>query len=303
MSTLRRTRILALLAVSAAGAGCARHVEETAVRVAPVTRLQARQANFSQTELALIDRNCPLGRPKLDPTFDFGPTKFIIREGYVLQHSSKDKIPIWVCEGITPAQLSGSLTRADAFQADPELPTGERAELADYKKSGYDRGHMAPAGDQTTDARLKRETFYLSNMAPQKPQLNQQIWAALEAKAREWLSQRGGGYIITGGLFYDPDEEDPAKADGLITHEEIGPDKVAVPTHFYKVVVSKDSAGRWDAIAFVMENHGYPRPFDFSVFERSVDWIEAHAGLDFMPDLDSAEEPRVEGTTPALWTP
>ena len=67
--------------------------------------------------------------------------------------------------------------------------------------------------------------------------------------------------------------------------------------------MSKDSAGRWDAIAFVMENHGYPRPFDFSVFERSVDWIEAHAGLDFMPDLDSAEEPRVEGTTPALWTP
>ena len=303
MNTSRSTWFLALMVVSGGIAGCARPIEQTAVRVAPVTRLQARQSNFSQTELARIDRNCPLGRPKLDATFDFGPTRFVIREGYVLQHSSKDKIPLWVCEGITPAQLSGALTRADAFQADPDLPAGERAELADYKKSGYDRGHMAPAGDQTTDGRLKRETFYLSNMAPQKPQLNQQIWAALEAKARQWLSQRGGGYIITGGLFYDPDEENPAKADGLITHDEIGPDKVAVPTHFYKIVASKDSAGRWEAIAFVMENHGYPRPFDFTGFERSIDWVEAHAGIDFMPDLDAGEEPRVEGSVPALWTP
>ena len=125
---------------------------------------------------------------------------------------------------------------------------------------------------------------------------NQPIYNLLGGQVHDKL--RAYAYMPTEGV-----KEDPAKADGLIVHDEIGLDKVAVPTHFYKVVESKDSAGRWDAIAFVMENHGYPRPFDFTVFERSVDWIEAHAGLDFMPDLDSAEEPRVEGTTSALWMP
>jgi endonuclease G, mitochondrial len=302
MQNLRRgpsaaTIVLLLLA------GCARAGEETAVRVAPRTQRAALQANFTQRELALIEHHCPLGRPKLDPAFGFGPTRFVIREGYVLQHSSRDKIPIWVCEGIAPDQLSGSLTRADAFHADTLLPAGERAELADYKGSGYDRGHLAPAADQTKDARLKRETFFLSNMSPQVPQLNQQIWKALEEKARSWLLARGGGYVITGSLFYDPAEDVPGTADGLIPFAEIGKGKVAVPTHFYKIVISKDQAGRWQAIAFVMENKGYPRPFDFSAFERKVDWIEERAGVDFMPDLDTQDEPRVEGSVPPLWTP
>lgn len=304
MRNPRPMRVLSLCCTIAGLVGaCAPKVEQTAVRVAPKTLRQAPQANFTQAELAQIDRNCPLGRPKLDPSFGFGPTRFVIREGYVLEHSSMDKIALWVCEGITPRQLGGTLTRADAFQPDPLLPEGERAELSDYRKSGYDRGHMAPAGNQTTSQRLKKETFYLSNMAPQEPQLNQQIWAALEAKARDWLATRRGGYVITGGLFYDPEEDDPAKADGLIPYDEIGPDKVAVPTHFYKIVVRKDQSGRWEAIAFVMENRGYPRPFDLSAFEQPIDWIEEHAGIDFMPELDSGEEGRVEATAPPIWTP
>jgi endonuclease G, mitochondrial len=292
-------RAIALLVLC----GCARAGQETAVRIAPRTQLAALQANFSQRELALIDHHCPLGRPKLDPTFGFGPTRFVIRDGHVLQHSSRDKIPIWVCEGIAPQQLSGSLTRADAFKADSLLPVGERSELADYKGSGYDRGHMAPAADQTKDARLKRETFFLSNMSPQVPQLNQQLWKALESKVRDWLLARGGGYAITGSLFYDPAEEQPRTADGLIPFAEIGKGKVAVPTHFYKIVVAKDQAGRWQAIAFVMENKNYPRPFDFQSFEQPIDWIEERAGIDFMPDLNARDEPRVEGSVPALWTP
>ena len=296
---LARLPVVCALALISA---CASNPSQSAVRVAPWTALSAPQANFTQAQLALIQRHCPLGRPKLDPSFGFGPTRFVIRDGYVLQHSSRDKIAIWVCEGIKPPQLAGALTRANAFKPDPTLPVGERSELADYKRSGYDRGHLAPAGDQTVDTLLKRETFYLSNMAPQEPQMNQQIWAALEAKMRDWLTARGGGYIVTGPLFYDPEEESPTTADGLIPFEEIGDGKVAVPTHFYKIAVSK-TGQRWDAIAFVMENRAYPRPFDFGAFRQAIDWVEARAGIDFMPDLDSAEEPRVEGTVPPLWTP
>lgn len=292
-----------LIALWSASPACAPRSAQQAVRVAPRTAFAAPQANFSQEDIARIERNCPMGRPRVDPSFGFGPMRFVIRDGYVLQHSSRDKIPIWVCEGIAVPQLSGSLTRANAFAPDPLLPKGERAELADYKGSGFDRGHMAPAADQSTDAELKRETFFLSNMAPQVPRLNQQIWAALEAQARQWLVTRGGGHIITGGLFYDPKEDDAATADGLIDFAEIGSGKVAVPTHFYKIVVAKNPGGQLDAIAFVMENKSYPRPFDFSQFIRSIDWIEGQAGIDFMPELDLTAEQRVETTTPALWTP
>jgi len=166
-------RLVWILALSVAG--CAPALQRAAIRPAVHTALAAPQANFTQDQLARIEQNCPFGRPRLDPSFGFGPTRFVIRRGYVLEHSSLDKIPLWVCEGVSKDQLEGSEARTNPFQADPELPAGERAELRDYKNSGYDRGHQAPAGDQTTNLELKRETFYLSNMAPQIPKLNQQI--------------------------------------------------------------------------------------------------------------------------------
>lgn len=295
-------RIAALLLCIAAQAGCGGSVHQ-ATRVDPRPRVAALQANFTVDQLRMIDTNCPLGRPKPDPAFNFGPTRFVIREGYVLEHSSQDKIPLWVCEGIQPAQLGGSLDRSNAFHPDPQLPAGQRAELKDYKGSGFDRGHMAPAGDQTVDATRKDETFFLSNMSPQVPAMNQRIWAALEGKARDWLTARGGGWILTGPLFYDPKEDNPATADGFIDFSQIGPGNVAVPTHFYKIVVARNAAGAFEAIGFVMENRSFKTPFDFSVFIKSIDWIEEHAGIDFLPELAATDEARVEGATPPIWTP
>src|SRR5262249_36778264 len=137
-----------------------------------------------------IDRNCPFGMPTTDPAWRHGPTRVVVRDGYVLQHSAVDKIPLWVCEQVTRDQLTGSLGRENPFKPDPMLPVGQRAELSDYRGSGYDRGHQAPAGDQTVDRRLKNETFFLSNMAPQSPPLNQRAWAALEDLARSWVLEQ-----------------------------------------------------------------------------------------------------------------
>ena len=293
-------RICTLAALAAALSGCATGGHRMTVRPAPRTAAVALQANFTQAQLALIERHCPLGRPRLDAGFGFGPTRFVIRDGFVLEHSSADKIPIWVCEGVTVEQIAGSEERTNAFKPDPMLPAGERSELKDYKGTGLDRGHMAPAANQSVDARLKAETFFLSNMAPQQPDMNRQIWNALEAEVRDWLRTRGGGHVITGGFFYDPAEDDASTADGLIEHGEIG-SGVAVPTHFYKIVAVEDQDGGWDAIAFVMENRKYVRPFDFATFIRSIDWIEERAGVDFMPDLDAELEEAVEVPVPALW--
>jgi DNA/RNA endonuclease G (NUC1) len=254
----------------------------------------------------MIEDNCgPLGMPELDPEYPHGPTEFVIREGYVLQHSSEDKIPRWVCEHVTPQEVAANsgVRRRDRFAPDPQLAGKPRAELSDYRRSGFDRGHQAPAGNQNSVQRLKDETFFLSNMTPQTGAHNQQIWADLEHLTRDWVGNGvvDSAFIITGGFFYDPKEEDPATADGMIDYRIIGSGAVAVPTHYFKIVYSQDAAGAVTAVAFVHENRGFPAPFNHAAFIKPIDWIEERAGIDFFPDLDPTEEQRVEGQPGALF--
>jgi endonuclease G len=273
------------------------------LRPAQFTKYAQHEAGFSVEELERIERNCPFGMPKTDPGWQHGPTRIVVRDGYVLQHGSVDKIALWVCEQVTREQLTGDIPRRNPFQPDPKLPVGQRAELADYRGSGYDRGHQAPAGNQTVDQRLKDETFYLSNMAPQSPPFNQRAWAALEDLTRSWVLDRQVtvAKILTGGIFYDPKEEDPAKADGTIPYTTIGSNQVAVPTHFYKIVVGQFPGGQWRAIAFVMENRPYAAPYRFREYIQAIDWIEERSGLDFMPDLNPADEERLERAPSPMW--
>jgi endonuclease G len=279
--------------------GCGKSLLRT--RVAQFSTHTKREAGLSPADKARVDNNCFMGLPRTDSGWDFGPTQLVIRDGYVLQHSALDKIPLWVCEGVGAEQLEGNAKRKNKFVHDPLLPPKERAELADYRGSGYDRGHQAPAGNQNKDQRLKDETFFLSNMAPQKPNLNRQIWRELEELTRDWAEKRGFAYELTGGFFYDPAEENENTADGLIEYRAIGKGQVGVPTHFYKIVVAKDTSGTWQAIALVLENRDYKRPYEFKQYIKSIDWIEQRTGLDFMPDLDPVEERRLEREPSPMW--
>lgn len=300
MRSCHRNRLLAATLLGLIGlSGCSKPV--AAVRPAVFTRHSIPQAGLTPAEQALVDKNCYKGMPKLNPDFQPGPSHLIIRDGYVLRHSTLSKIPFWVCEGVRQSQLAGSVPRRNSFNPDPKLPVGQRAELSDYKGSGYDRGHMAPAGNQTVSRELKAETFFLSNMAPQKGVMNQQIWAALEEQSRKWVNTRQTVFQVTGGFFYDPAEDNTATADGIINFFEIGGNHVAVPTHFFKVLIAKDSTGKDEAVAFVMENRGYPRPFNFGEHIKPIRWIEERAGIDFFPDLDPGESLRLERNANPIW--
>jgi len=281
-------------------AGCAAKVS-TRARVARKTVFATAQAGLTPQERSFRDKNCFMGCPVLSAEFAFGPTQMVYRDGYVLEHTPLEKIPLWVSEQVTKQQLGGDLPRNNKFAPDPKLKPGRRSELADYKGSGYDRGHMAPAGNQTRDAELKVQTFFLSNMTPQVPALNQQIWRELEDKTRDWVEQFGVTHQITGALFYDPKEESPETADGLIEYNVIGKGHVAVPTHLFKIIIAKDSGGQTRAIAFVIENRKHTRPFQFEQFIRSIDWIEERTGLDFMPEMDLQEQRRLERDPSPLW--
>lgn len=132
-----------------------------------------------------------LGVPGMEGTL-------LCRKGYLLAHDPSRKTPIWVAEHLTHDKAGASLARTNNFQPDPDLEEGERAELSDYKGSGYDRGHMAPAGDMRWDQQAMVESFYLSNMVPQVGRgMNQGIWKDLEEKVRQWALNRGEVYIYT----------------------------------------------------------------------------------------------------------
>lgn len=291
---LRPCALLVVLLSTEWFAGCA---PRTAVR-SPEYTMHAGIEGVRQHPL------CMFGMPEHGRGWLGGPTQAVSREGYVLEHSSTDKIPVWVCEHVLSRHLSGAAGRSNRFKPDPELPAGQRAELADYRGSGYDRGHQAPAGDFDYSQTRKDESFYLSNMCPQEgPGFNQSIWRVLEDRTRAVVEHHGEAFIITGSLFWDPDEDDERTADGVINYFVIGPGRVAVPTHFYKIIVAPDlSAGNetqehWKVIAFVLGNRDYPRQadsaYDFTPFVQSIDWIEDHAGLNFMPALD-ADSPTLE---------
>jgi endonuclease G len=278
----------------------------TAVRRS-ILKVRPREAGPSAEQQRQIKDNCLWGLPKKTVGADVGPTRIVCRDGYVLEHSSESRIPLWVAEHCTREELTGNLPRTNPFRPDPKLNRAERSELADYRGSGFDRGHLAPNGNQKVDDRLRRETFFLSNIVPQVgKEFNQSIWADLEDQVRKWAKPRGEAFIITGSLFYDPEEEDPDTADGLVEVTLIGDNEVAVPTHLFKIVVAKNSSDEWQSIAFVMDNknHGEDEPFEQHI--QSIDWIEERAGFNFMPNMQAETgipdiEQRLESRRSSIW--
>ena len=242
--------------------------------------------------------------------------ELLCRTGFALAHDATTKTPVWVAQRMTPERLVNRVTRTDRFAADPDLPPGKRAELEDYRGSGYDRGHMAPAADMRWSVQAMEESFYLSNMAPQVgPGMNRGVWAEIESTIRRWVSQRGELFIFTGPIVAQADMKAvPNKAvpkaelaaqqrvSGAALENKapayIGPNAVAVPTHFYKVVFDPI---RVEAIAFVVPNAPHAnRKID--EFITSVRDIEARTGLDFLNRINPAVQALIEETVaPALW--
>lgn len=206
----------------------------------------------------------------------------------------------WASYHLTDEYLKEAAPRADDFRPDPDLGKDKRSELVDYAGSGYDRGHLVPARDMARSAQTMLESFLLSNMAPQVgPGFNRGIWRHLEEKVREWAIERRNVYVMTGPLYLDVS----GRRITDITHlETIGPNKIAIPTHFYKIVVSVGSSlNDLDAIAFILTNASNPSRM-LPAFIVSIDEIERLSGLDFMHDLEDSIEVPLEAEKPErIW--
>lgn len=207
-----------------------------------------------------------------------GKSDIIIkRRGYALGYSIKYKQSLWVVYRITKAEMDAPrVKRTNRFRPDPEIKIGS-ASLADYRGSGYDRGHLAPAATMGFSEETMSESFYLSNMSPQKPQFNRGIWKDLEAQVRVWARENEDIYVVSGPIITPG-------------YKTIG-DKVAIPQYYYKVIFDI-SPPTFKMIAFIIENKGSNRPL--KVFVVTVDEVEKITGLDFFSELPDIIEDKLE---------
>ncbi len=204
--------------------------------------------------------------------------QIIAHTGYTLSYNEEYELPSYVAYELTRDEVLGGGEREDSFREDPDVRTGS-ATLADYRGSGYDRGHMAPAADFKWSEEAMSDTFYLSNMCPQEPSFNRGIWADLEAVVRTMAYENESVYVVTG----------PVLTDG--PYEAIGRSGVAVPKQFYKVVLDYTNPDV-KAIGFVLPNEGSEK--SLQSFAMTVDEVEAITGLDFYPALPDEEEAAIE---------
>lgn len=167
--------------------------------------------------------------------------EMIYRKGYTVSYNSDYRIPNWVAWELERSEIGGNYGRPNIdFRVDPKVKNS--ACHKDYTRSGYDRGHMFPAGDAHWDYDVMQESFYLSNICPQVPNLNRGVWERLEEHCR-YLAQFGNLYICCGPLFGE-------------SHKRIGENKVLVPDGFFKVLCMKRD-GKWIGIGFIFPNDDY----------------------------------------------
>jgi endonuclease G, mitochondrial len=236
-----------------------------------------------------------VGNDNLRYGYPGGRGVILKKQFYVILFDTTTLVPEWVTYHLTKADLEGTASRKDNFRPDPDLASGRRSELQDYKSSGYDRGHMAPAADFKRSVEAMSETFVLSNMAPQRPNLNRISWSHLEDEVRTLAEKHGSIWIFTGPLFLDSlDHKSPPI-------ERIGPDSVAVPTHFFKVILCEHSDGGREMCAFVMKNQQGKLPGASKDYGVTVHKVEEMSGLNFFHRLTDEEEVRLENTPVTSW--
>ena len=193
---------------------------------------------------------------------------------YTLSYLEEFEQAEWVYYVLTPEMLKGNTDRTNNFRADPKISTGS-AQLTDYKNSGFDRGHLVPAGDMKVNHLAMSESFYMSNMSPQSISFNRGIWKKLEILLREWANKEKI-HIVIGGILEN----------GL---PEIGPNGVDVPKYFYKVVYAPEND---KMIAFVLPNEkGQKKLSEYAV---SVDRVEELTDINFFPQLTDEIEAKLE---------
>jgi len=206
--------------------------------------------------------------------------QIIHHENYSLSYSETHEQAEWVAYELKKSHLSNTNFKRPYFEIDRSVKTGA-AHWRNYKQSGYDKGHLCPAGDRRFSQEAHDETFLTSNISPQEHQFNSGIWNTLEQKVRYWARKYDGVFVVTGGVLK-----------GAI--KTIGDEDVSVPNQFYKVLIDTNS-GKIKMIAFLIPHKDSNQPL--YKFVVSVDEIETLTGIDFFSELEDSIENKLEASS------
>lgn len=205
--------------------------------------------------------------------------QIIAHYGYTTSYNQIWCEPNWVAWELTREEANGTFPRRGAFGPDPDVK-GMTALTYDYSGSGWDRGHMAPAGDMKWSEQAMYESFYLSNICPQSKPLNNGLWKDLEERSRGWAKFHGGVYICCGPIMDK-------------TFQTIGENAVAIPKAFFKVCCIK-KGNFYHAVGFIFPNENCSgKIWDYAC---TVDEVEKATGHDFFYSLPDNIENAMEAT-------
>jgi len=260
--------IVLLSSLLALGA-CDKHAVQTSRPNAPIAGAPATAPRSAEScaDHYLDGRAPQIRNPKLAPA-----TKELCFNVFTVMHSGVTRTPLWSAEHLEAHEVESAqqLTRENSFHAESRLPAGQRAELADYARSGLDRGHMAPNGDMP-DRDSQRDSFSLANIVPQDGENNRHLWSGIEGVVRKMAKKEGDLYVVTGPAFLGSNLR------------KVG--NVLVPTHLYKLVYSpRQKAGA----AWFVENTADAKPNVIPIPE-----LERIIGIDLLPALSEQEKERM----------
>lgn len=204
----------------------------------------------------------------------------VIHKHYSLSYSEKHEQAEWVAYELRKEHIVANDFKRPYFEEDKKVKSLS-ADWRNYKKSGYDRGHLCPAGDRRFSYDAFEETFLTSNVTPQNHEFNSGIWNDLEQKVRYWAKAYDSVYVVTGGVLSND-------------LSAIGYEHVSVPKYFYKILLDNSSTTP-KMIAFLMPHRQTKKPLE--TFIVSVDKIEQLTGIDFFAALEDKIENRLESSS------
>ncbi|MBI1387778.1 MAG: hypothetical protein GC154_04965 [bacterium] len=242
-----------------------------------------------------LDYHLPFGVPRsaTDATNEF----LLCQKDYIIGYDGDLREPIWTAYRLTKADVENGVARKDCFREDPRLDPAQRSTCDDYDEPVFDRGHLAPSGDLRMSEEASINSTILSNITPQHDCFNRVIWQWLETYVREWALAKDEIFVIS-GCIYDKDGDGARDDDDAASRvKPLG--RVAIPTHFYKIILHARTNGFIDVMVFLLPH--LDRDMQTSAFPAylarhvtSIDDIESRTGLDFLNGLHERKEAAVE---------
>lgn len=200
------------------------------------------------------------------------------KEGFLVLYDGRCKAPYCVVEQLSKESLVGYVERSKhSFKEDQNIACHLRATLADYKGSSYDRGHLAPAANHKQSAQSMGDSFLLSNICPQDPSFNRVYWARFEQHVRELTQQYKNVTVYTGPLYVPQG----SPGERFVHYPVIGPNDVAVPTHFFKLLQLEEASGLVEKRAYIMPNQPIQADTPLESFQVTVEKVEMLSGMLF----------------------